>query len=1053
MQGPIYPHMQMPYYQQYRQMQMQAFPFSFGHSAIDQIAMMKFGNQLAPRPQPGTTQGLLDAADMRQQTMDFRTAQMNALATSMPLARLGGVDQQSAAFQVLGSMMGDPDGAAANFLAPLIGGNPMKAQMGMLANLNTQAMSTFGRMGRISLPETSRMMDSLNHFAYDYRPRTAADLTTGRAEMISAAKRKNEQAAPGTGMPSLDSRINDLFEAGSDRIDVTKYDIAKGQNRNLTNLQEKLSKTNNEQEIQDIKRAMIDAFTDPNTKTAIANAFAAGAGKGDKTSSEVEKVLQIKTMNQMLTGAVAGQIHDQNNIGKMLPSGINYGNTMGIQLQDFSSAFTSAASMKLFNKNDTFEKFLGTGNAGGVLDSLKGVFGNDRNGSELMEGLNDILGSSHISMASKDQTAAVESMLRNLKALSRNTDISVEAMVGLIKTANQAASQTTGLQYMGGMQTAPMVMRAVENANAITMVASNDYVRRAGGLPQIINEQLKAQMQSANQPITKQVAAMYHLAERTGGAAGERAKAMIEAYRTGGTGYNAAGFGNLASQVGRALGLAPSQMLQYSQNTEAQALGMRANPELSSIGEGAVNARFMRMANQVGRMHGMGNRYGSTVLNRLRGKAGPDGELDPSLLLTDPILSQNKELLAFMQQNQTVLANYAMRNHPKIKEAKREEKERRAVQLVMEKNLTAKFGHLNAPAGQALLNQLFTSGASAATFDQLMKPILGDRPQVAGLKELANNATDIHTSRDFGSMMAKIQYQNADGTAVSAVEKTANDEVMQEYAGGGIIQKLAKAGGKTEQELLRVLAGQSESERNAYIDQLSQAGGFSGAAANAFKTRDHQKDLERLSNIGMGGVKNFSDFKETQAALGAHRKTQFMERAIGQEIDKVNNAFTRSVSNVEGQDSLRTAMGLQAGGKMDAREAQKVLQENYDPRDDVTGKVGEQRKKFVEEAAKKLGIVKKEATTDANGNAIAAESDEQFATRVRSDPKFAALQRKTSQSATQAQQVRTAAGLDKPEVKAAEALTTQMQQLIKFLEGLPAMLDKLGQTITDAASP
>lgn len=988
---------------------------------------------------------------MRQQTMDFRAAQMNALATSMPLARLGGVDQQSTAFQLFGSMVGDPDGAAANFLAPLIGGNPMKAQMGMLANLNTQAMSTFGRMGRISLPETSRMMDSLNHFAYDYRPRTNADLTTGRADIIRAAKQKNEQAAPSTGMPSLDSRINDLFEAGNDRIDVTKYDIAKGQNRNLATLQDKLSKTNDAQEIMDIKTAMIGAFTDPATKTAIANAFAQGAGKGDKTSSEVEKVLQIKTMNQMLTGAVAGQIYNQNNIGKMLPSGINYGNTMGIQLEDFSSAFTSAASMKLFNKNDTFEKFLGTGNAGGVLDALKGVFGNDRNGSELMEGLNDILGSSHISMASKDQTAAVESMLRNLKALSRNTDISVEAMVGLIKTANQAASQTGGLQYMGGMQTAPMVMRAVENANAISMVASNDYVRRAGGLPQIINEQLKAQMQSANQPITKQVAAMYHLAERTGGAAGERAKAMIEAYRTGGTGYNAAGFGTLASQVGRALGLAPSQMLQYSQNTEAQALGLRANPELSSIGEGAVNARFMRMANQVGRMHGMGNRYGSTVLNRLRGKAGPDGELDPSLLMTDPILSQNKELLAFMQQNQTVIANYAMRNHPKIKEAKREEKERRAVQLVMEKNLTAKFGHLNAPAGQALLNQMFTSGASTATFEQLMKPILGDRPQVAGLQDLANNATDIHTSKDFGSMMAKIQYQTASGAAVSGQEKIDNDEVMNEYGGGGILKKLAKQAGKDEQEILRDLATKSPAEREDYINKLSQAGGFSGAAADAFKARDHQKDLARLSSIGMGGVKNFSDFKETQAALGGHRKTQFLERAIGKEIEKVNNAFDKSVRGKEGEASLREAMGLGADAKMDARAAQKILQETYDPKDDVTGVVKNQRKAFVDAAAKKLGLVKHAAKFDSNGvETEAEESDEQFATRVRGDAKFKTLQLRTGQSAAQAQQVRTAAGLDKPEVKAAVELANQMQKLIEFLSKLPAEFEKLATAITDA---
>ncbi|NBQ70964.1 MAG: hypothetical protein EBU46_19885, partial [Nitrosomonadaceae bacterium] len=362
---------------------MTALPFSTGSSAADFMIMAKYGPNLAPRPQPGTTQGLYDAMYLRQRTLDMRGAGLNALATSMPFARLGGVNQQSMAFQAIGGFLSDPNGPAANFLSPFIGGNPMKAQMGLYANLNTQAMSTFGRMGPVSLPETSSMMHSLNHFAYNYRARSNADLGIGRADVLRMAGREG-----------LSDRIGGLF--AGDKIDVGRYDVERGRNRRLAGLQDQLGETNNANRIDSIKKQMVDAFTDPKTKEALEKAFTKGAGKGKETAEEVEKVLKIKTMNQMLSGVVAGHINDQNNIGKMLPSGINYGHTMGINLEDFTSAFTSAASNKLFSKSGSFEKFLGTGKAGTLLDSLKGIFGNDRSGNELMEGLSDILGNSHV---------------------------------------------------------------------------------------------------------------------------------------------------------------------------------------------------------------------------------------------------------------------------------------------------------------------------------------------------------------------------------------------------------------------------------------------------------------------------------------------------------------------------------------------------------------------------------------------------------------------------------------------------------------------------------
>lgn len=1035
MHGPTYPHMQMPGNPLHRQMQMTALPFSTGSSIADMMLMMRYGNQLAPRPQPGTTQGLYDAMYLRQRTMQMREAQLNALGTSMPLARLGGVNQQSMAFQAFGSMLGDPNGPAANFLSPLIGGNPMKAQMGMLANLNTQSMSTFGRMGSITLPETSRMMDSLNRFAYNYRPRSNADLSRGRADVMGAAQRHG-----------INDQIEGLFNG--DRLDEGRYDAARGRNKRLADFQSAVGSAGDTGRLNSIKQQMIEAFSDQKTKNAIEEAFTKGNGKGKETAKELDNILKIKTMNQMLGGQLAGHFNDQNNVGKMLPSGINYGNTMGINLEDFSSAFTSAASMKLFNKSGSFEKFLGTKNAGGMLDSLKGIFGNDRSGSELMEGLNDLLGSSHVDLGDAKDSGRVESLMRNLKALSRNTDIAVEAMVGLIKDANNIAARTPGMQHMGGTQTIPMVMRAVANANAMSMVGSNDFVRRSGGLPGLIQSQIQAEMESTNQPITKQVAAMWHLAERTGGQAGANAKAMIENYRTGaaGLGYNSAGFGALTGQIARTMGMSASQVLNYTQNEDAQALGLRANGDLSQIGGAAVTSRFVQLANQQGRMSGQGNNYGQRVLAYLNNRAAKSEDmLDPELLKTDPFLSQNPAMREFVAKNATVLANHAMRGNGKYMSAQKELRDRNKTQLAMEKSLTEKFGHLNAPAGQSLLNQLFTMSPDSATFSRLMDPILAGHT-VNGLQDLAENASEIHRSKNMGELTARVQFQDDQGRNLTGAAREAKVGLLSAYSEGGL-GILAKAGSKTEQEMLRGLAGKSDPERKKYLDELTAT--LSGAdkvkAEKFAANRDFKKDLVGLNAMGLGSVDSFSDFKSTQQALINQRKNSFLEKAAGKELGMVNDKFRKGLAGVVGAGALTGALG----GKLDALQAEKVLAHSYDADRDVDGKLREARTAF------NRNTIGERLSTgyDDETDTYTFESDADYDARARKDKRFKDLHQKTATSAGFAHQVRNAAGLDRPEVKASEDLSKTMEKLIGFVKDLPQKLDDLAKSITKATEP
>lgn len=1022
----------MPVNPIHRTMQTTALPFSV-NPIVDLMTMFYAGERLSPRPQSGTTQGLYDAYYLRQQTMQMRAAQQQALASSMPLARLGGINTDSPIFQMMAGLAGDPNGAVANFISPWIGGNPMKAQMGYLANLNTQAMTTFGRTGSITLPETSRMMHELNRFAYHHKAIGVADLRQNQADIMRVA---------GNHGGIMSDQIASMF--GQDgRINQGSYDQFRTGYSKAADLNSKLANTTDPKQVENIQKAMINAFTDEKTKKALETAFAKG-GSGKQLSEEVEKVLQIKKMNSLLGGTLASHITDQNNLGRMRPTGINYQNTMGLNLEDFSGAFTTLATAKLFDKSTTHKDFLRSAPAD-LIDAAKGLFGNDKSGAEAMAELQEMLGVSFFNAGNLSESSKLTDSIRNLKALARNADISLEAMIGLVKDANRISSQIQGLQYLGGKENVRLVDDVVRRATAIAGAASNDYVRRQGGMPGVVAGQMEATFSAVSQPISRQVAALaYQFRDNA------QAQQAIAQYIQSDNMHNAGGFSQLVRRLSGVTGMATSQLLQASQNTTAQNMGTRMNPTgFRHLGESAVANRFIRDLNRVGHLSRMGSNYGQRLIDQLAAK----GQIDPDELLANPIISQSPQLLRFVEANKGILANALMQRSPAGRRVLHELDQATKQDRIMEEFINKNYGHLNAPAGQAMLDQMFKMGPDGR-FTDFFKPLIdGTGTNLADLQRVAENSAVIHNATTFQQVNERATFFDPNTGRVLGAEATA--ALKRELAGyndtshvNNVVSKLARSTGVSESELLEKMNSfktetkdangriiSIEEQRNNYITQLAQNAGLTAEQTERFRRMNHADAAKKLRELGLAGV-NMNDLDAVKGGLRAKHRNIVVDLALKKGYAKVDERLAATIkpNTIKGYADLERA-ALQDSQNKGSKtlSLNDVLTGNFDPASEAGKRMMEARNKFLKGH---IGDKRADETDEAYfARGMENKVVKQFVTRTAELAKKAGVIKNIGQQAGGAP---------------TDTLPTSMKKLTELMDKLPGLLTALTTALQEA---
>ena len=136
-------------------------PWGLG-SILTQI----FGPQMWPLMNPNSQSSLYDAAWQRNkdiQTMDLTS---DTVSSWFPLKNLGGLNKDSVITQMATRMMSDPDGIAAKFMAPILGGNPIAAQMSSFADLQGIGASALGNGRGVNVNQLKDALDSFNKYYY-----------------------------------------------------------------------------------------------------------------------------------------------------------------------------------------------------------------------------------------------------------------------------------------------------------------------------------------------------------------------------------------------------------------------------------------------------------------------------------------------------------------------------------------------------------------------------------------------------------------------------------------------------------------------------------------------------------------------------------------------------------------------------------------------------------------------------------------------------------------------------------------------------------------------
>jgi hypothetical protein len=141
---------------------------NYGNGLLNLLAFSAFGFNYAPKPEGA--QGMYDAYYQRERSRQFMSIQSDAFANNM-LFRTAGFDPENNMLQFAGRAFGSPDGMVARMLSPLIGGNPMAAQMQLYAGLSgASVMGAFGRIGDVSKSETDDMMRVIEKNFYRTTP-------------------------------------------------------------------------------------------------------------------------------------------------------------------------------------------------------------------------------------------------------------------------------------------------------------------------------------------------------------------------------------------------------------------------------------------------------------------------------------------------------------------------------------------------------------------------------------------------------------------------------------------------------------------------------------------------------------------------------------------------------------------------------------------------------------------------------------------------------------------------------------------------------------------
>ncbi len=547
-------------------------------------------------PQPQGNNSVMDMMMLRSRNLDQHYIMKRAMASSQLAARMGGINMDSPFYQALYPFAAMPDSPLWKVMSPLIGGNPVRAQMGLYADLNGQTLASLGRLGSTTALETDRMMDQLQGRFYrraDFgkyvnstqQPLRAAFGDAGFERLSKDWSMDTIRGLEGVGVTRVNRDVGNLLESSLSRItrvreakDVSDADkqteIEKIRAQARTAADSFLSSVSSREAQQKMGKSFADALQSENAKDAL---------KQFKTEwkEDVQDAFRIAERGvDFKTGRV--------------PGAIDYRFTRGFNIEDITGSFGLAASAGMVGRNAGLNIGKYGESALGALDAARGLFGRDLSGRELTDEINKLVGIGNVNLADPGDARKLEEMLRNVKAMARVAGVSIESMKGVIDEAKMVAAQNPNLPLgIGGFTAANIATQAMGDTTAALTYMDPALARALGGAVGINAGRVAGLTQGLAEPTSRILGALHYHALQVGGENSAAAKAIRDYAQNGDT--TSLGLNAFIQQIAPSLNMSPYHALNFAQtNPLAANLGLERNPELGRAGVTAMKTTLLR---------------------------------------------------------------------------------------------------------------------------------------------------------------------------------------------------------------------------------------------------------------------------------------------------------------------------------------------------------------------------------------------------------------------------------------------------------------------------
>lgn len=503
------------------------------------LLMSMFGMKMWPLIGQGQS-SMYDAAWQREHDVQMMGLARKTVSSWYPFQNMGGMNENSAITQIVSSLMSDPDGIAAKIMSPVLGGNPIAAQMSSFAKLQGIGGAGLGTGQGISTGQLSRALEDFNkqYYKSDVQP-INQDQGAALEKQINASLTPEALDTLGLNSEDIKGLLDQHHQVLGGSKAFNKIDnvsralsgitsrIASGEAVTPEQAMAGLTKDELGDSYDKIAAQVTKTFKDAPKDYTDAAKEALGQDERIKDKGlDLDKLIQAFKDNKLdkkdqsdavydalkkaaptLAAAFASQsavksINDTaaatSEIGQLMLMqnifrGMDYSHNLGLSYNTLTTARDDMIKDRLvsptsdipdFNKMSAMFAGADGGRVPSLITAAKGLWGNDMPDHELMTHISSYVGNSRFNASNPEDTDRLETSMRNLKATARESNINLNTLLNFHEQAQSMAAQNSRLQSIGGIELADVLTQVTQQvATAATnpSESNNWMIRYQGG--------------------------------------------------------------------------------------------------------------------------------------------------------------------------------------------------------------------------------------------------------------------------------------------------------------------------------------------------------------------------------------------------------------------------------------------------------------------------------------------------------------------------------------------------------------------------------------------